>query len=148
MKGLLTCPYFTNQHFYPIRGVGKTNIQLFLLIKGDCFGHFIYSSCQSGRFVQLCSQRDTLGLRGIQTVESIHNNTRIHTCTQPISNRAVLVWEEQEGGKAPSCTTCFSRVKTRRQLSGYFRKLFADNYDKQPHQIQWTACKKTLYHIF
>lgn len=39
-------------------------------------------------------------------------------------------WEEQEGGKAPSCTTCYFRARPGDSLVVTSENL-TDNYDKQ-----------------
>ena len=75
--------FFTNQHITsPEDLVNKwSTIQRRLTF---------YPDCNSGRFFQLYSLCDTIGLRSIQTMEVIHNSVCIHTCTLPFSNRVVL----------------------------------------------------------
>lgn len=110
---------------------------------------FNNSDFHRGRFFWLYSLCDTLGLRSIQTVEIIHNSTCIHTCTLPFSNRAVLTsLRGTRRGQGSQLHNLFFASSTGRQLSGYFRKLFADNYDKQTNQTQRKTAsnKNTLSH--
>lgn len=57
-----------------------------------------------------------------------------HVCAHErhfLTELCLQAWEEQERGKSLSCTTCFPQARRdRRQLSGYFRKLFSDNHTK------------------